>query len=145
MIIANNKPADCLNRKRSSQARRIRDVFLVVVASRKLVIRAHAQVRVRAHCDLLSAPKSERDLGVENDSMIGKEFIAQAIIQSEAVEIIPGAQHHVMELGQKITEACFAIEAPEIECRVFAVVEDLFTRAQVSVQIPGDLRIVKER
>ena len=50
-----------------------------------------------------------------------------------------------MKLRQEITQSRFAIETAEIERGVFAVIEDLFPRAEMPIQSLGQLRFVEKR
>ena len=49
-----------------------------------------------------------------------------------------------MKLRQEITQSRFAIETGEIERGVFAVIENLFPRADVPIQCLGQLRFVEK-
>jgi len=75
--------------------------------------------------------------------MIGEKFVTEPIVQSQAIEIVPGAQHQVMSGWYKISQTGLAIEASEIERGVLAVIKNLFLGANVSVKSLRDSWIVK--
>ena len=93
VIIARHHSSDGIDRKRAGQAHRVTDVAFVVIATRTLMVRAHTQICVHADRELLCTTQMKWQFCVQNNPVIGKEFVAQAVAEGQPIKIVPRAQH----------------------------------------------------
>src|SRR6267378_3990346 len=77
--------------------------------------------------------------------MVGEKFVSEAVVESQAIEIVFAAQNQIVKLRQEITQARFHIEAAEIEAVITAVVKILLPGIEIGVERLSDPRLIISR
>src|SRR5205807_2409957 len=99
-----------------------------------------ADIDVCAQRKLRGAAKTKWQFRARDQRMIGKELVQDPVRESQAVKIVLTAQDEIMELGQRIDQTRFGIEASEIKTIVAIVVKKLLPHVDEAVERPRDAR-----
>src|SRR5438105_14307607 len=103
-----------------------------------------ADIDVCAQRKLLGPAKAKWQFRARDQRMVGIKLVEAAVRESQAVKIVLAAQDEIMELGQRIDQTGFGIEASEIKTVVAIVVKELLPHVDEAVERPRDPRLLKD-